>query len=270
VIQISIENDFLSWRRTARKLLQAGVAPHEVLWTDADQNALFEGDLEELTEQKTFKVPSDFLELADTVACIDDARKWALLYRLLFRIVNENRNLLEIESDDDVRQALLFVKAIRRDVHKMHAFVRFRRVEDAGQEIFVAWHEPQHFIVKKAVPFFVRRFGAMRFSILTPKGCAHWNLQQLVFTAGVSSENAPKEDEMERFWKTYYASVFNPARLKVKAMKAEMPMHFWRNLPEAELIPNLIQQSEERTRQMLTNKIRRVEVVKKLSEEEKP
>ncbi len=265
MIQVSLENDFLSWRAAARNLLRNEIPPHDILWTTTEQNGLFECFCEKSGEQKTFKVSAEFLELAELVSCVDDANKWSLLYRLLFRLTHENRNLLEIESDDDVRRALLHVKAIRRDVHKMHAFVRFRKIEKDNQEWFIAWHEPQHFIVKKAVPFFARRFGAMCFSILTPKGCAHWDLESLSFTSGLPVKEAPQADEMEQFWQTYYASIFNPARLKVRAMKAEMPVHFWKNLPEAELLPNLIRQAEERTKEMINQKAARAEVIKKLS-----
>ena len=265
MIQVSIENDFLSWRAAARNLLRNEIAPHEVLWVTTEQNGLFERFDEKSSGQKTFKVSAEFLELAEFVSCVDEANKWALLYRLLFRLTHENRHLLEIESDDDVRRALLCAKAIRRDVHKMHAFVRFRKIENDGQEMFVAWHEPQHFIVRKAAPFFARRFGAMRFSILTPKGCAHWDLEDLNFTPGVAAQEAPQADETERFWQTYYGSIFNPARLKVKAMKAEMPVRFWKNLPEAELLPKLIRQAEERTKEMINQKASRAEIIRKLS-----
>ena len=62
-------------------------------------------------------------------------------------------------------------KEVRRDEHKMHAFVRFREV-GRGNERFVAWFEPEHHIVELAAPFFVRRFTDMRWSILTPELCA--------------------------------------------------------------------------------------------------
>ena len=52
---------------------------------------------------------------------------------------------------------------------------------------------------------------------------------------------APTEDRLEETWRRYYASIFNPARLKVKAMQAEMPKKYWRNLPEASLIKPLIE-----------------------------
>ena len=86
-------------------------------------------------------------------------------------------------------------------------------------------------------PFFIDRFAHQRWSILTPYRCAHWDGRELQFTAGAQKSDAPPEDAAEHLWLTYYSSIFNPARLKVHAMKTEMPMKYWRNLPEAALIP---------------------------------
>ena len=61
-------------------------------------------------------------------------------------------------------------KEVRRDLHKMHAFVRFREVEEPGAGArFVAFFEPDHHIVRHTAGFFVRRFSNMRWSILTPE-----------------------------------------------------------------------------------------------------
>ena len=243
MLQISVENNYQNWRTAARKLLSADIAPDEILWTNGGQNSLFENDNNENSDSKIHKVPPEFPALAEAAACYDDAEKWTLLYRTLFRLVHENRNLLHIESDADVRKLRLMEKAVARDVHKFHAFVRFRRIEIENQEIFAAHHEPQHFTVERAAPFFARRFGAMRFSIFTAKGCAHWNLENLSFSEAVPKPILP-EDETEDFWLTYYESIFNPFRLKIKAMKAELPVRHWRTLPEAVLIPELIRRAE--------------------------
>ena len=83
----------------------------------------------------------------------------------------------------------------------------------------------------------------MRFSILTPKGCAHWDKEILTFSAPARRSTAPSEDRTEEFWLTYYRSIFNPFRLKVNAMKKELPVRHWPTLPEAVLIPELIRQA---------------------------
>ncbi len=135
-------------------------------------------------------------------------------------------------SDPDVARAVAMAKSVRRDAHKMKAFVRFRRVErEDGTEAYVAWFEPDHHVLEATAPFFVRRFATMRWSILTPSASAHWDGEQLTIGAGAGRRDAPADDQLEAFWRTYYASIFNPARLKVKAMRAEMPKKYWRNLP---------------------------------------
>ena len=68
---------------------------------------------------------------------------------------------------------------------------------------------------------------------------------------GTVSLEAPSEDVFETYWRTYFANIFNPARLKVQAMKSEMPMKYWKNLPEAELIPQLIQSARPRMAAMI-------------------
>jgi DNA polymerase len=245
MIQIAVENDYGAWREAARGLIRSRVEPHEILWLPPGHSGLFDTKEFGSDGEESFRVPPEFLKIAEAAACYDDAERWPLLYRVLYRIVFENRELLQIESDPDVRSLRLMEKAVGRDVHKFHAFVRFRHIDCGGKEIYVAWHEPQHFTVERSAPFFARRFGTMNFSILTPKGCAHWDLEKLTFSPAATRDLAPVGDETEEFWLLYYRSIFNPFRLKVKAMKKELPVRHWRTLPEAVLIPELIRGSYE-------------------------
>ena len=123
----------------------------------------------------------------------------------------------------------------------MRAFVRFRKVgeTDEGREQFVSWFEPSHHIVRFNAPLFRKRFAGMDWSILTPDECAHWDGTALTFSEGVSAREAPSDDALEDLWRSYYKSIFNPSRLKLKAMQAEMPVKYWKNLPEAPLIQEL-------------------------------
>jgi DNA polymerase len=64
-------------------------------------------------------------------------------------------------------------------------------------------------------------------------------------------EAAPQEDEIEPMWRSYYASIFNPARVNPRAMRAEMPVRYWQNLPEIELLPQLLTQAGGRVEAMM-------------------
>jgi probable DNA metabolism protein len=256
--QITFAATFAGWQQAARRALLANRAPPEILWQElgAEQPLLDVGDEAEpasLPDPPTsaFQVPKAFLEIAARVSCHRDPERWALLYRLLWRLTHGERNLLQVVVDPDVHQLGAMDKAIRHDVHKMRAFVRFREVQAEGAPWYVAWFEPQHQIVELNAPFFCDRFAKMHWSILTPDRCAHWDGQALSITAGVPRSEAPTEDATEALWLKYYAHIFNPARVKIHAMQAEMPKRYWKNLPEAALIPALLQEAPGRVNSML-------------------
>jgi probable DNA metabolism protein len=247
--------DFAGWRNASRLLMREDIPPEEVQWIlPGASGSLFrdeEARHEEAAPAKpTFAVTRAFLQLAGHVAMHRDPQKFALLYRLLWRLRREPR-LLDITTDEDVVRARMMEKSVERDIHKMHAFVRFRQVDLGDRRHSVAWFEPDHHIVEAAAPFFARRFANCSWSILTPECSAHWDTHELSFGPGARRNDAPAEDAHEDLWRTYYASIFNPARLKVDAMRAHMPKKYWRNLPESELIPKLIAAAEPRTVAMI-------------------
>ena len=96
----------------------------------------------------------------------------------------------------------------------------------------------------------MRRFAQHPWAILTPRGCLHWDGQRLTGAGPARREDAPPEDAGEALWLTYYRSIFNPARLKVAAMKKEMPVRYWAQLPEARLISGLVRDAAEREARM--------------------
>ncbi len=256
--QLSIHPTFSAWQKAARLALTEGWSPDLLIWqelsSDAPSLPLFEEAEESHGSQPSaYKVPKVFLQMADRVACHRDERRWALLYRVLWRLTHGEPKLLEVVVDDDVHELARMDKAVRHDVHKMRAFVRFRSVAFDGEPWYVAWFEPEHHIVEKNSRFFRDRFAGMRWSILTPDRCLHWDSQAMTVTAGVPKSEAPETDQVEDLWRTYYGHIFNPARVKVKAMQSEMPKRYWKNLPEAAIIPALLNDAPRRVSQMLSD-----------------
>ena len=248
------ETDFDGWRKAARALALNDVKPSDVTWNVAgDAPELFAPTSPPLEPPHgTFNVSARFVELAQIAILHRSPERFALLYRLLWRL-RQNHDLLDIVTDPDVNEIAAMAKAVRRDEHKMHAFVRFREIGREHKSHYVAWFEPEHHIVELAAPFFARRFADMPWSILTPDLCAHWDGHAVSITPGVSQSEAPTADRLEETWRSYYASIFNPARLKVAAMRNEMPKKYWRNLPEASLIKPLIEGAARSTSAMIAN-----------------
>lgn len=255
MIEVPAGSGFARWRERARQLLAANVPPDAVIWVDSaeDQRTLpIAGSLPTAPAAAPARVPAAFITAAQTVAHHRDAGRWALLYRLLWRLTHETRHLLDLAIDDDVRRLRKLEGEVQRDTHRVHAFVRFRPVEDEdGTERFVAWYRPDHCVLALVAPFFVERFGTMRWSILTPDGSAHWDGTSLTFGPGLPRPSPPAEDEIEALWKTYYGAVFNPARTNLKAMRGEMPTRYWQALPETARLPSLLSDAPRRVRGMI-------------------
>jgi len=248
-IVLDAADGYEAWRDQARRLIAAAVPPETTAWRERQATPdLFGREPAALPRtRRAILVPKGFPPLAERVVCHQDPRRFELLYRLLWRLQSE-RALLEVSSDADVAMAGDMARAVRRDMHKMKAFVRFRRVRNVTVEAYVAWFEPEHHIIRAVAPFFMRRFTGMRWSILTPDASAHWNGEELAYGPGARRADCPDDDALEAYWCAYYASIFNPARLKVDAMRAEMPRKYWRNLPEGRLIPALVRDGEKAQR----------------------
>ena len=258
--------DLACWRAAARALLAEDVPPEQVLWQGGAQRDLLDATVAPPlaadaqagggvpaagARPARARVPREFLDLATLVLAHADPRRHAVLYRLLWRIDRGERALLAMATDDDVAWARRAAKAVSREKHKMKAFVRFREVSDGQGCVYVAWFEPEHDVLPQVAPFFVRRFAGMRWSILTPLRSAHWDGEALLLGDGARQADAPGGDALEVLWRVYYASIFNPARLKVGAMVKEMPVRYWKNLPEAALIPALVRDAGSRMQEMV-------------------
>lgn len=180
------------------------------------------------------------------VAAFRDDSTWPLLYRLAFRLIYENKNLMSIALDNDVLDFHRRMRLVSRDLHKVKAFVRFKEIKKDDESIYMAWHRPDHRVLKFSAPFFTDRFNGMNWVIFTEDESMSWIDNELKFGPGITQQEAQAFDHTEELWKTYYGSIFNPARIKVKAMKKELPVRHWATLPEATIIDDLLREAPKR------------------------
>jgi uracil-DNA glycosylase family protein len=303
---VLLEPDFEAWRVAAREALRAGLVPEQIDFQDASVSTPLSLGLEALEVPAAAPitrphVSREFLDAAMLAAVHREPQRWNLLYRILFRLQNE-KNLLKIDVDPDISQLIRLEAQVKRDLHKMHAFVRFRKVlepsdpaerpvvidepeavplhpdahhlvlktptpfgpvkseleacdpvPDQDCEHYIAWYQPDHRILPLAAPFFAERFSILRWTIMTPDATAVWDpmTRQTTFGPGLPRESAPAEDELETLWRSYYASIFNPARLNPQTMRSEMPVRYWKNLPEVAMLPELITKAQGRVAGMV-------------------
>ncbi|MBR0898093.1 UdgX family uracil-DNA binding protein [Bradyrhizobium tropiciagri] len=245
IIVLDNDTDFEGWRKAARRLATHDVKPAEVTWTirrdDKLSSAACANELPD-APQAQFNVSAKFLELAKAAVLHRDDQRFALLYRLLWRL-RSHHDLLSATDDPDVAEVHAMARAVYRDIDRMHAQLRFREIGRERTAHYVAWFEPEHRIVELAAPFFAGRFADMPWSILTPDVSAHWDGHAISITPGVAKSEVPSEDRIEEAWRRHDNGFSNPARLKMM----EMPQAYWRNLPEDSIIKPLIEDAMRMT-----------------------
>ena len=215
--RLASETDVAGFREEARALLSQQVPPEAVHWETtqaqnsdqfADPTSPLDSRPQGVAKAASAIVPASFLRLCEIVVLHHDANRFSLLYRLLWRLVHEP-GLRNDPIDADMLHAHQMGQAVRRDIHKMKAFVRFHPVDDGqAQPLQLAWFEPAHHIVEMVAPWFAKRSPQMRWAILTPERSVEWDGQQLHFAPGLPRAEAPRPETPDEAWLAAYRRVF--------------------------------------------------------------
>ncbi|WP_256077973.1 UdgX family uracil-DNA binding protein [Massilia sp. YIM B04103] len=251
-----LARDFAEWREAARRLIARRVPPESIQWMQHAGDADLLGDVladaaaanDAGTESaphaaQALRIPRALMEMLECAACFRVADRWAFLYRVLWRWQYGEQEVLSMADDDGARLQAM-AKDVRREEHDMHAYLRFReRPEDKGAPRFVAWFEPAHDVLPQVAQHFVRRMGRISWMIATPDATVLWDGAQLHHAAALLRGPADIEDEGEALWLTYYRSIFNPARLNADLMHSHITSRFWKHLPEAAVVPEMVAQA---------------------------
>ena len=255
--QLSSPTDWAGFRSLARHLVAQAMPPQQVQWRVAGalQDGLFDDAAvlcaSQLPAAPPLGLPAGFAKVAATVVLHDDAARFDRLYRWVWQLAADPALWLDTLLPQRV-QLERMAQAVRREIHKMHAFVRFTPVLGAaGQTQHIAWFTPAHHVVVAAAPFFRGRFANLRWAILTPRCCVNWDGVQLRVSPGADPSQRPAADAGQALWLAYYSATFNPARLNLTMLQKEMPQRYWPNLPEAQLIAPLAAAAAQRTHGML-------------------
>ncbi|MBC7602192.1 MAG: TIGR03915 family putative DNA repair protein, partial [Ramlibacter sp.] len=209
------QTDLAGFREEARLLLAHQIPPDEVQWLAQAQNAEQFTDtapadnrLSSASKNASSIVPASFQRLCEVVVLHHDPERFSLLYRLLWRLVHEP-GLRNSAVDADMVHAQHMGQAVRRDLHKLKAFVRFRTLREGfDAPTKVAWAEPTHHIVEAAAPWFAQRAPNARWAIFTPERCVECDGQQLHFGKGLARNAMPAAAAPDEAWAQAYRDVF--------------------------------------------------------------
>jgi DNA polymerase len=249
---------FAEWREAARALLVHGIPPEQVTWGAPHMGDLLTGapPLAEAADNPSIPptgppaplrppphIPRSLMEMLQAAACCRVSDRWAFLYRVIWRW-QQGEHDVQSPDDEDGARLHAMVKAVQREEHDMHAYIRFReRPIDAGPPRFVAWYEPRHDVLPQVAEHFVSRMGKVSWMIATPEASVLWDGHTLHNTGPLVRDAADLEDTGEAPWLTYYRSVFDPARLNTDVMPEHIPPHRWEDLPEAKVVPHMVSEA---------------------------
>ncbi|KMO13193.1 DUF4130 domain-containing protein, partial [Methylobacterium indicum] len=126
-IRLAPGADLDGFRAAVRRLVPAGVPPEAVTWVEGEAPSLFPDAMPEAAPGPALALPRAVAGLVASVVMHRDPERYGLLHRLIRRVADGERHLAEVASDPLVHRLHLMRKAVGRDLHKMHAFLRFRR-----------------------------------------------------------------------------------------------------------------------------------------------
>ena len=121
---------FDAWRAAARIAISHQIPPDQLDWTGG--GGLFAtAPLPSDIGPHQVRVTQQFLNLAQSVIWHSDPERFALLYQALWQS-SRHEGAATSQADPLGRRLHLLAKGVGRDIHKMHAFVRFRECPSNG------------------------------------------------------------------------------------------------------------------------------------------
>jgi uracil-DNA glycosylase len=116
MVEAVVTGSFESWQQTARELLRRHAAPDDIRWVMSSDPSTVPDQLGSSgSAAPKHVVPRRFIDLARAAAGHTSDDRWATMYRVLWRLVHENRRLLEVPEDLDVL-ALLALQPSQRTI----------------------------------------------------------------------------------------------------------------------------------------------------------
>ena len=162
-----------------------------------------------------------------------------LIYRLVKTIITKNdATVLENFADETILKAAQIEKMISREVHRMHAFVRFQKTQ---QGVFYAPVEPDFNVLPLIGEHFERRYADQAWVIFDTR--RHYGIYyDLIKTAFIAADHPvlnatiagvdENEKAYQTLWENYFRSVNIKERNNPKLHLRHMPKRYSKYLVE--------------------------------------
>lgn len=165
-----------------------------------------------------------------------------LIYRFIQKAISSPLDISDNFADDTVLKLHQLKKKVGREVHRMHAFVRFQRTKD---DIYYAVIAPDFNVMPLIGDHFEKRYPAQKWLIYDSQRRygIYYDLTETQFisfeddtqlkfqqlNASLLDENEP---DYQILWKSYFDSVNIPERRNMKLHLQHVPKRYWKYLSE--------------------------------------
>jgi len=207
--------------------------PYDVVTDETKANRVIKGLEQKLTPEGVEALYKTFLSEVEKA---DD-----IMLRFVRYAFSSNENIERDLVNPVVGEVMRSAKIVRREAHRMTAFVRFKKTSD---DLYYAVIEPDCNVLPLIVKHFKDRFTDQRWVIYDArrKYGIYYDLHtvttvSLEFTAAPSSTAITaifdeREELFQNLWRRYFASVNIEARKNIKLHLQHMPKRYWRHLTE--------------------------------------
>jgi len=160
-----------------------------------------------------------------------------LLFRYIKLILEKGSAIEHDYRQPEILKVKEINKQIHREVHRMHAFVRFQKTTD---DLYYATIIPDFNVLPLIGEHFEKRYSDQHWMIYDSK--RHYGLyydQQQTMMVEWGDEQLQQQPEFvteekayEALWKNYFKSVNITERKNVKLHLRHMPKRYWKHLTE--------------------------------------
>lgn len=175
----------------------------------------------------------------------EDAQMEVLLHRIARLIIESGSDeVLENYANPFVLKVSQIIKMMNREIHRMHAFVRFQKTND---NLYYATIAPDFDVLPLIGEHFQKRYADQSWIIFDTKRkygifydqkdeIAVITIEDRISKSDMGQTTDAKEDEKEKIYQTLWESYFHSVNIKerknIKLHLRHVPKRYWKYLTE--------------------------------------
>lgn len=205
------------------------------VFTNAEYSARVLSKIEQISGRKTIRI---LLK----IFLSEHSQKERLILKSIKEILqNPGVDVFQNLGDVDMLEISKILKSMGREIHRMHAFVRFERLKD---NLYFAKIEPDFDVLPLIGDHFEKRYADQKWMIFDLK--RHYgiiyDLEKVEFFHPESNQiqnfrnpdefHHEEEQHFQKMWKNYFVKTGIPSRKNMKLHIQHVPKRYWKYLTE--------------------------------------